>query len=132
MSHQPPRQVSLAFGVAENGAVRVLWVENHAVFARMAGRLFLATHELTVVSSVTDALAALAAQAFDAVLVDYDLDNGKGDVVVEHVRQLPTRPAVIATSSHDGGNAALVSAGADALCSKARFAEIATALASAV
>jgi DNA-binding response OmpR family regulator len=66
--------------------VRLLWVENHAVFVRMAGRQFLAAHDLTVVSSVAAARIALMRQAFDAVLVDYDLDDGKGSEVVEFVR----------------------------------------------
>jgi hypothetical protein len=36
--------------------------------------------------------------------LDYDLDDGKGASLVEFIRQLPTVPAVIATSSHEDGN----------------------------
>src|SRR5689334_18320947 len=85
--------------------VRLLWVENHAVFARMAGRQFLAGHELTVMPSVAAAKVALTGQSFDAVLVDFDLDDEKGDALVEFVRQLPVRPAVVAASAHEDGNA---------------------------
>jgi DNA-binding NarL/FixJ family response regulator len=110
--------------------MRLLWVENHAVFARMAGRQFLAAHELTVVPSLAAARAALIASQFDAVLLDYDLDDGKGAELVEFIRQLPNRVAVIATSSHGDGNAALVAAGADAACPKMQFAQIEAVLAS--
>jgi CheY-like chemotaxis protein len=108
--------------------VRLLWVENHAVFARMASRQFLAAHELTVVPSLAAAKAALAAQPFDAVLVDFDRDDGKGATLVEFVRQMPGRVAIVATSAHEEGNTALVAAGADAVCSKERFSEIETVL----
>jgi CheY-like chemotaxis protein len=112
--------------------MRVLWVENHAAFARLAGRQFLAAHALTVVPSLAAARAALAAAPFDAVLVDFDLADGKGDALVEAIRRLPGRPAVIAASAHDGGNEALVRAGADACCPKLRFTEIEATLARAV
>jgi CheY-like chemotaxis protein len=104
--------------------VRLLWVENHAVFVRMAGRQFLAGHEVVVVPSVAGARAALTTESFDAVLVDYDLDDGKGAEVVELVRQMKARPAVVAVSSHADGNAALLAAGADAVCPKTQFAGI--------
>jgi CheY-like chemotaxis protein len=110
----------------------LLWVENHAVFVRTAGRQFLAAHDLTVVPSVAGAVAALTTQAFDAVLVDYDLDDGKGSEVVGFARQLPVRPAVVAVSSHTDGNAALLAAGADAACPKTRFAGIEGVLRSVV
>jgi DNA-binding NarL/FixJ family response regulator len=108
--------------------VRLLWVENHDVFARMAGRQFLAAHDLTVVPSIAAAKTALATQPFEAVLLDYDLDDGKGSELMESIRRLPTRIAVIATSSHETGNAALMAAGADIACPKARFSTIETAL----
>ncbi len=101
--------------------MQLLWVENHAVFARLAGRQFLAAHELTVVPSLAAARVTLSAGRFDAVLLDYDLDDGKGTELIEFIRQLPERVAVIATSSHEEGNAALLAAGADADCPKTRF-----------
>jgi CheY-like chemotaxis protein len=110
--------------------MRLLWVENHASFVRVAGRQFLSAHALTVVPSLTAAKAALAAETFDAVLLDYDLDDGKGADLIAFIRQLPTVPAVIATSSHEDGNAALLAAGANAVCAKAKFAAIESVLAS--
>ncbi len=108
--------------------MRLLWVENHAVFARIAGKQFLATHELTIVPSLAAAKIALASATFDAVLVDYDLDDGKGDQLIGFIRQLPVRVAVVATSSHEAGNAALLAAGADTACPKGQFAGIDPAL----
>lgn len=104
--------------------MRVLWVENHAVFARLAQRQFLAAHEVTVVPSIEEAKRALASGTFDAVLVDYDLDDGKGSMLVELVCQSPNRPIVLAASSHDEGNKLLLAAGADACCPKLRFDQI--------
>jgi CheY-like chemotaxis protein len=104
--------------------MRLLWVENHAVFARMAGKQFLAGHDLTVVPSLARAREVLAAEAFEAVLLDYDLDDGKGASLIEFIRQLPYVPIVVATSSHEEGNTSLLAAGADAACSKGHFAEI--------
>ena len=78
--------------------MRLLWVENHAVFARMTGRQFLAGHDLTVVPSLALAREALAARTFDAVLLDYDLDDGKGASLVEFIRQLPTVPILVRVS----------------------------------
>jgi len=108
--------------------MRLLWVENHAVFARVAGRQFLSDHVVTVVSSLADAREALAAGAFDAVLLDYDLDDGKGASLIEFIRQLPHSPVVIAASAHDAGNEALLAAGADAVCSKIKFAQVESVL----
>jgi CheY-like chemotaxis protein len=110
--------------------MRLLWVENHAGFVRVAGRQFLSEHSVTVVPSLAAARAALAAAHFDAVLLDYDLDDGKGAELVALVRQM--RTVVIATSSHEDGNAALLAAGADAVCPKAKFAAIGAVLASCV
>lgn len=104
--------------------MRVLWVENHAGFVQAAKR-FLAAHDLTVTPTVAEALAALNTQAFDAVLTDFDLDDGKGTEVVAFAKQLPQRPAIIAVSSHADGNAALLAVGADAVCPKTQFADIA-------
>jgi DNA-binding response OmpR family regulator len=103
----------------------ILWVENHAEFARHAVKSFLAEHTVTVVPSLTAARAALATAVFGVVLVDFDLDDGKGTELVRVLRQLAQRPWIVATSSHEEGNQALVEAGADAVCGKLRFSRIA-------
>lgn len=55
------------------------------------------------------------------VLSDYDLDDGKGETFVRECRTAHPRLPVIAVSSHEAGNAALVAVGASAVCSKMQF-----------
>jgi CheY-like chemotaxis protein len=112
--------------------MRLLWVEDHATFVRVAGRQFLAAHAVTVAPSLAEARHALAERPFDAVLLDHDLPDGAGPTLIEFIRQLPRRPAVLAVSSHDAGNRALLAAGADGACPKTHFAEVEAALARAV
>jgi CheY-like chemotaxis protein len=109
--------------------MNILWAENHASFARIAAKQFLAGHTLTVVPSLAAARAALAGGEFAVVFVDYDLDDGKGDVLVRELRQLPAGPRVVAVSAHEEGNRLLVAAGADTICGKMRFSRIAEVLA---
>jgi DNA-binding NarL/FixJ family response regulator len=104
--------------------MNLLWVENHPQFARIAARQFLAGHDVTVVPSLAEARAALSGRSFDIVLIDFDLDDGKGEALVRELCSAPGRPWVVATSSHEAGNRALVEAGADAVCSKLQFARI--------
>ena len=104
--------------------MNILYVENHAIFAEQVSRLFLSGHRVTVVPSLSEARVALGAGCFDVALVDYDLDDGKGDVFVgECRRQYPELP-VIGVSAHDAGNAALTRAGAVAICGKMEFSRI--------
>jgi CheY-like chemotaxis protein len=98
----------------------------------MAGRQLLSAHDLTVVPSVASARTALAEQAFDAVLVDYDLDDGKGVELVEFIRQLPVPLPIVATSAHADGNATMLAAGADVACPKTCFSDIEAVLRSVV
>jgi DNA-binding NarL/FixJ family response regulator len=66
--------------------------------------------------------------AFDVVMVDYDLDDGKGTEVIALAKELVPRVGVVAVSSHAEGNARLLAAGANAACSKMQFANIHSAL----
>jgi len=63
-------------------------------------------------------------------MLDYDLDDGKGTELVCEIICRPSRPQLIATSSHLFGNQALLDAGADAVCSKMDFANIEQVIAS--
>ena len=77
--------------------------ENHAVFADLVSRQFLSAHEVTFVPSLAEARRFLATGSFGAVLVDFDLDDGKGDELVRELvasafrdgssRSRPTRTA---------------------------------------
>jgi len=104
--------------------VKILFVENHARFARLTAKQFLSQHEVTIVSSLC-AAREIFDQNFEIVLVDYDLDDGKGDELVRELSICAQQPKIIAVSSHQFGNDALLDAGADAVCGKMRFAKIA-------
>lgn len=110
---------------AFHGAVRILFVENHQVFARTVVTAFLDAHEVVIRPSIEAARVAIEAErTFDVVLVDYDLDDGKGDALVRMLRRRGYDGRVIAASAHEEGNAALMRAGADAVCRKSDFARI--------
>ena len=109
--------------------MNILWIENHERFAKIALKTFLTAHTVTVVPSLAAARAALAPAKFDLVLVDYDLDDGKGDALIKEIMALCPSPRIIATSSHAFGNQALMEAGADAVCGKTEFASIGNVIA---
>lgn len=88
--------------------MKILYVENHAIFAAQVCQRFLSNHAVTLVSNLAAARRALAAEAFELLQVDYDLDDGKGDEFVRACRVLHPNLKIIAVSSHDMGNAALV------------------------
>jgi DNA-binding response OmpR family regulator len=103
--------------------MELLWVENHSQFVRST-LPFLAGHSVIVVPTVVAARAALAERHFDVVLVDFDLEDGKGTELIRDLNRPPGRPIIVATSSHADGNNALLHAGADAICGKLEFARI--------
>ena len=110
--------------------MKLLFVENHEEFAAVVIGAFLSQHEVTRVASVSAARAALTRGSFDAVLVDYDLDDGKGDLLVAWlVAARSPAPPTVAISSHEHGNNALMRAGANAACPKPQFHRIAEVLA---
>jgi DNA-binding response OmpR family regulator len=108
--------------------MRLLLLENHGTFAATVSAAFLAEHEVVVVGSVLNALDLVRREAFDAVLVDFDLDDAKGDVFVSRVRKMGLAFPIVAVSALDDGNRALLTAGANAICAKANFRRIAEAL----
>jgi DNA-binding response OmpR family regulator len=101
--------------------MKILFVENHSIFANQVCREFLSEHQVTVVSSLHLARQEFAANRFDLLLVDYDLDDGKGDELVREIFASNSDVKIVAVSSHDEGNAALMKAGAGAVCSKMHF-----------
>lgn len=109
--------------------MKILYVENHAIFAAQVCREFLSAFDVTVVPSIAAAHQALAAESYELLIVDYDLDDGKGDELVRACRV--TRPAlkIIAASSHEAGNSALLKAGASAICGKMEFDRIQSVIA---
>jgi DNA-binding response OmpR family regulator len=104
--------------------MRILYVEDHPVFAQSVMHEFLSGHTITLVPSLSAARQKIRDEAFDLFLVDYDLDDGKGNELVRELRDSRNRAIIIGVSSHEEGNAALMRAGASAVCSKMKFDEI--------
>ncbi|HJL17501.1 MAG TPA: response regulator [Sandaracinaceae bacterium LLY-WYZ-13_1] len=104
--------------------MRILFVENHAIFARTVVEQLLSRHDVVICPSLAEARRAVQRVDFDVALVDYDLDDGKGDTLVAELRGRRPRLRIVAVSAHDGGNERLRRAGADATCRKAGMSEI--------
>ena len=103
---------------------RLLFVENHGTFASIVMEQFLSNYQVTRVPSVGDAREAMKASEYVVALVDYDLDDDKGDVFVRELRAAGNDIPIIAVSSHSRGNSILIDAGANAICSKMKFSNI--------
>jgi len=101
--------------------MRILLVENQPVFAEMVATTFLADHHVQIVPSIRAAITAITRSRLDVALVDYDLDDGKGDELVRWAKSAAKHLALVAISARDDGNAALLVAGAHAACSKWEF-----------
>lgn len=104
--------------------MKILYVENHPVFAKTVVTQFLSGHEVATVPSVSQARLTLSQAHFDLLLVDYDLDDGKGEELIREIRQLNSKLLIIGVSAHAAGNQALKQAGANAICGKMEFDKI--------
>ena len=101
--------------------MRILYVENHSVFAQITVKNFLSEHSVIVVPSISAAKENFGHSVFDVVLVDYDLDDAKGDELVRWIKQNTPDMPVIAVSARDEGNQSLMEAGANEICNKMEF-----------
>ena len=109
--------------------MNILYVENHKRFAVIAVERYLSEHTVMVVPSLVAARQALERSRFDLILLDQDLDDGKGTELAAELASQPERPLILAASSHAAGNEALLKAGADGVCSKMEFQGIEVAIA---
>jgi CheY-like chemotaxis protein len=101
--------------------VKILFIENHAIFAQTVIKQFLSGHVVTVAPSLAAARATLESATFDLILIDYDLDDAKGDALVAELRSPGKTIPILGVSAHEAGNSALLRAGATAVCSKMHF-----------
>ncbi len=102
-------------------SMRILFVENHETFATSVVGAFLEEHEVDVVPDIASAKARVTSGDYDAMLVDYDLDDGKGVELVDYVRASSNDVPIVAASAHARGNDELEAAGANGRCPKHRF-----------
>jgi len=101
--------------------MKILFVENHSIFAEQVTKSFLSSHHVTVVPSLAAARSSLTSGNYDVLLIDYDLDDGKADTLVSELRSAGSKTRIIGVSAREDGNIALSHAGADAVCSKMSF-----------
>lgn len=107
--------------------MRILFVEDHEVFARTAADELLGGHEVTFAPDLRRGAALLAAGPFDLLLLDHDLPDGTGVELVAPARRAGLE--VIAASGLESNNAALLAAGASFACPKDQFGELPALLA---
>ena len=107
-----------------SGAMKILYIENHPKFSSLISRHLLSEHSVVIVPSITEAASKISTDVYDLVLLDYDLDDGKGVELMPLLRNLSNQPKIIAVSSHEDGNNALLAAGADAVCYKKDISKI--------
>ncbi|MBL4845077.1 MAG: response regulator [Planctomycetes bacterium] len=98
--------------------LEILYVEDHTIFADQVIKTLLGDHEVTLVPSLALAREAAAGFGHDLLLVDYDLEDGKGAELVRELRRKGFPGLIVAVSAHDEGNEALIRAGANAVCAK--------------
>jgi len=97
-------------------------IENHAVFADTVKGEFFSDCEVAVEPTVRGGIAKVLDDGpYDAVLVDFELDDGSGTDAVFALREREYSGLIVATSAEDEGNTELVLAGADVACKKTDF-----------
>jgi two-component system, OmpR family, response regulator len=109
--------------------MRLLFVEDHERFARLVIRQFLGEHEVTVAPTLAAARRELVARPYYAVLLDYDLPDGKGVELLPDLERHGLAERVVGVSSREENNAPLVARGAAAVVSKMDFRRIEEVLA---
>ena len=108
--------------------MKILYIENHSIFAQSVQKEFLSAYDVTLVPSMKEALNVLEVNHYDIALVDYDLDDCKGNEVTIKIKSLYPGVKIIAVSSHSKGNDLILNAGADAVCGKMDFKHIKTVI----
>lgn len=108
--------------------MRILYVEDHAKFRAAVVTQFLTAHQVTVAETLAEARALLPSEAFDVVLLDFDLPDGKGIELLEEIQRTGWPGRVIAVSSIEENNARLMAAGAYAAVGKLKFGQITAVL----
>ena len=100
--------------------IKIMYIEDHEIFGKQVIQNILSDYDVNQVTSLTQAYAEweLNGASYQIILCDYDLPDGKGSEFIERIRVLGFRLPIVAVSSHERGNQALLKAGADAVCSK--------------
>jgi len=75
--------------------MKILFVENHSIFASQVATQFLSVHQVTIVPSLSAARDIIKRTNYDLLLVDYDLDDGKGEEFVRELRDAGSAVRII-------------------------------------
>ena len=81
--------------------MKILLVDDHAMFAESIRLLFRCTHRVTTVNSGTDALTQVSQERPDAVLLDQALPDVDGLTLIKLIRALPSPPPVLLLSGNN-------------------------------
>jgi DNA-binding response OmpR family regulator len=87
--------------------MKLLFVENHSVFANLTSKKLLSDSNVQIALSLTEARKMLKENSFDIILIDYDLDDGKGTELFDNIEFKDGFPIVIGVSAHQASNIAL-------------------------
>ena len=99
---------------------KIMYIEDHEVFGAQVIRHILIDYEVNQVTSLAQAYSQWesSGSSYQLILCDYDLPDGKGSEFIERIRTQGISLPIIAVSSHEDGNQALLEARASAVCSK--------------
>ncbi len=82
--------------------MRILVVDDHPEVLELVQRsLVRDAHEVHVASSVSSALAELAARTFDIVVLDLGLPDGSGEALCRQLSEKPSRPAILSLTAEN-------------------------------
>ncbi|MHB2017031.1 MAG: response regulator [Candidatus Xenobia bacterium] len=115
---------------AKPPGVRVLYVEDFIPYRERVMARCLAGHQVTLCDNVAEACAAFRRGAYDLVLLDYELPDGKGGDVAHFIRGTGDQVVIVANSSSGSCNQHLLALGATHAVLKSQEEELAVLLAS--
>ncbi len=101
---------------------QLLYIEDNKAFREEVARTFLSEYAIEFATTVSDALEKCSKNRYDALLLDYDLAEGKGsDFLREFDKSIP----IIAVSAFEENNDILLGMGASVKCAKREMSKIA-------
>jgi two-component system nitrate/nitrite response regulator NarL len=100
--------------------IRILLVDDHILFRQGLRRLLESDAELEIVAdctSVKEAVAVLASESIDLVLLDYDLQGELGSTLLDHIRDhhAATRVLLVTAGMSEAETLRLLNAGASGI-----------------
>jgi CheY-like chemotaxis protein len=104
--------------------MRLLFIEDNAAFRNVVLREVLSGCEVVCAGTLLEARSSLGLAPFDAVLVDYDLPDGKGDAIISELLAAGLGGKIVAVSAFFREQRTASCGGASHAVRKAEFATI--------